>query len=76
MNWVCLHLLLALVFSANAVLCGTLVQSIPGFDGDLPFKLYTGYVFLLFQKIQFLGSKQFNQPRIPVFFFMIVYFSY
>ncbi|KAK9941808.1 hypothetical protein M0R45_007502 [Rubus argutus] len=44
MNWVCLDLLLALIFTANAVLCGTLVKSIPGFDGDLPFKLYTGYV--------------------------------
>lgn len=79
MNWVCLHLLLALVFSANAVLCGTLVKSIPGFDGDLPFKLYPGCVRVcvsLVQKIQFLGSKKFNQLIIPFFFFMIFYFSY
>ncbi|PRQ22320.1 putative peptidase S10, serine carboxypeptidase, alpha/Beta hydrolase [Rosa chinensis] len=44
MSWVCLHLLLVLVFSAKVVLCGTRVKSIPGFAGDLPFKLYTGYV--------------------------------
>ncbi|KAK7851857.1 serine carboxypeptidase-like 18 [Quercus suber] len=43
-NKVCLHSLLLLLFSANVAFSGTLVTTIPGFDGDLPFKLYTGYV--------------------------------
>ena len=45
-NKVCLHSLLLLLFSANVAFSGTLVTSIPGFDGDLPFKLYTGYVLM------------------------------
>ncbi|KAF5444285.1 hypothetical protein F2P56_036771, partial [Juglans regia] len=41
---VCFHLFILLLFSVNVAFSGTLVTSIPGFDGDLPFKLYTGYV--------------------------------
>lgn len=43
-NRVCLHLLLLLLFSVNVAFSGTLVTYLPGFEGDLPFKLYTGYV--------------------------------
>ncbi|KAG7976579.1 hypothetical protein I3843_06G156800 [Carya illinoinensis] len=43
-NRVCLHVFILLLFFVKAAFSGTLVTSIPGFDGDLPFKLYTGYV--------------------------------
>ncbi|KAG6710082.1 hypothetical protein I3842_06G165400 [Carya illinoinensis] len=43
-NRVRLHVFILLLFFVKAAFSGTLVTSIPGFDGDLPFKLYTGYV--------------------------------
>ena len=49
-KWVHIHLIIFLVIFSNPTVPSSIIKSLPGFSGSLPFKLETGWVFQIWCK--------------------------
>ncbi|KAK7328141.1 hypothetical protein VNO77_22237 [Canavalia gladiata] len=66
-----LVLLFLLLLSDNAI-CGNIVNTLPGFQGSLPFKLETGYVGVEDSELFYYFVESTGKPRIDPLLFYIV----
>lgn len=70
-RWVSLRLLLLLVLSANVALSGSIVKYLPGYDGELPFKLETGYISVNDSELfYYFIESQGNPQEDPIFLWL------
>ncbi|KAK4284464.1 hypothetical protein QN277_001293 [Acacia crassicarpa] len=68
-KWLFLRLLLLLVPSANAAFSGEVVKYLPGYDGQLPFKLETGYVSVNHSELFYYFIESQGEPETDPLFF-------